>query len=857
MADNLEKYRQKRDFKITAEPEGIVKKTTGHRYLIQKHAATRLHYDFRLELDGTLKSWAVTKGPSLDPADRRLAVEVEDHPVSYGTFEGTIPQGQYGGGTVMLWDEGTWEPIGDPHEGLKKGDFKFILHGGRLQGSWVLVRMKPRPQDRGRNNWLLIKHQDGYVREGDHDQFLIDNDTSIVSGRTMEEIAAGEGGGKVWKSNRAEKAAPVKKAARKTAKEPTLTFIEPELATLADAIPTGRNWLHEVKFDGYRTMAYIEGGSARMLTRTGLDWTPKFQALADRLETLGVKSAIIDGEVVATNAEGRSSFTGLKDALSAGKSADLQYYAFDLLYLDGEDLRKRPLTERKARLADILKGHDFDGRINFSEHFFEADKGFLNKICDLEMEGLICKRADAPYTSGRAKAWLKVKCHKRQEFVIGGFSEPTHAERGIGAILLGYYEEEKFVYAGKCGTGFDRETSVALRKALNAIETAKSQYDDKLPADARRGAHYVKPQIVCEVEFTEWTDDGRLRHPSFQGLREDKPANEVGRDQVLHVTKKIMDAETPPPPLETPKLKKGDAEVSGIRISHPERVIFPALGITKLQLAEYYDSIADRMLPYIVNRPISMLRCPEGLSDTCFFQRHIGKGEMKHIYDTGVKVKGRGEEYMMIKDRAGLITMVQWGVIEIHPWGAMAAAPDKPNQIIFDLDPDPETPWKAVIEGVREVKTRLDEFGLKSFLKTTGGKGLHIVVPLTPKHTWATIKPFTRAIAQSMAHDHPDRYLAVASKMARKGKIFVDYLRNDLTATAVAPYAVRAREGAGVATPLFWDELSVKLKPSEYNIGSITERVEQLKSDPWADFLSTDQTINEDILTALKIDIHN
>ena len=844
MADNLEKYRQKRDFKITAEPEGVVKKATGNRYLIQKHAATRLHYDFRLELDGTLKSWAVTKGPSLDPADKRLAVEVEDHPVSYGAFEGTIPKGQYGGGTVMLWDEGTWEPVGDPHEGLKKGDFKFILHGGRLQGSWVLVRMKPRPQDRGRNNWLLIKHHDGYVREDDHDQFLIDNDTSIVSGRTIEEIAAGKGGGEVWKSNHAEKAATKAK----------LKFIEPELATLTDAIPTGQNWLHEIKFDGYRTMAYIEGNSVRMLTRTGLDWTPKFQALADRLAKLGVKSAIIDGEVVATNAEGRSSFTSLKDALSSGKSGDLQYYVFDLLHLDGEDLRKLPLLERKARLTEILKGKDFDGRINFSEHFLEADTGFLNKICDLEMEGLICKRGDAPYVSGRAKSWLKVKCHKRQEFVIGGFSEPTHAERGIGAILLGYYEEEKFVYAGKCGTGFDRDTSVMLRKMLDAIETTESQYDDKLPADARRGAHYVTPKLVCEVEFTEWTDEGRLRHPSFQGLREDKPANEVGRDRELHVTKKIMEAE--PPPIEKSEIKKGDAEVGGIRISHPDRVIFPALGVTKRQLAEYYDHIAGHMLPYVVNRPISMLRCPEGLSDSCFFQRHIGSGGMKHVYDTGVKVKGRDEDYVMIKGREGLITMVQWGVIEIHPWGAMAATPDKPNQIIFDLDPDPETPWEAVIEGVREVKSRLDEFGLKSFLKTTGGKGLHIVVPLTPKHTWATIKPFTRAIAQSMAHDHPERYLAVASKAARKGKIFVDYLRNDLTATAVAPYAVRAREGAGVATPLFWEELSVKLKPADYNIGTMAERLTQLKSDPWADFLTTRQTINEDILTALKIEIH-
>lgn len=849
MADNLEKYRQKRDFKITAEPEGIVKKAAGHRYLIQKHAATRLHYDFRLELDGTLKSWAVTKGPSLDPADRRLAVEVEDHPVSYGTFEGTIPKGQYGGGTVMLWDEGSWEPIGDPREGLKKGDLKFRLNGKRLQGEWVLVRMKPRPQDKEKHNWLLIKHEDGYSREGDHDQFLIDNDTSIASGRNMDEIAAGEGGGKVWKTRPAKTAATAK-----------LAFIEPELATLADAIPNGKNWVHEIKFDGYRTLAYIEDGSVRMLTRTGLEWTPKFQSVADRLAGLDVRSAIIDGEIVALNTAGRSSFTALKNALSAGKSADLQYYVFDLLHLNGEDLRGLPLLDRKARLAGLLKRHDFAGRVNLSEHFFEADKGFLNKICDLEMEGLICKRADAPYISGRAKAWLKVKCHKRQEFVIGGFTEPSHSERGIGALLLGYYEEERFVYAGRCGTGFDRETSVALRKALDVLATAKSPYDDTLAADARRGAHYVTPKLVCEVEFTEWTDDGRLRHPSFQGLREDKPAEEVGRDREWHVTKAIMAPEPTSTPAAKTKAKapktKNEAEVAGIRISHPDRVIFPALGITKLQLAEYYDSIADRMLPYIINRPISMLRCPEGLSDSCFFQRHIGHGGMKHVYDTGVKVKGRDEDYVMIRDREGLITLIQWGVIEIHPWGAFADAPDKPNQIIFDLDPDPETPWYNVIEGVREVKTRLDEFGLKSFLKTTGGKGLHVVVPLTPKHGWASIKPFTRAIAHSMAHDQPDHYVAVASKAARKGKIFIDYLRNDLTATAVAPYAVRAREGAGVATPLFWDELSVKLKPSDYNISTLAERLSRLKSDPWADFLGTQQTIGEDILKALRIDIN-
>ncbi|ESQ94430.1 DNA ligase D [Asticcacaulis benevestitus] len=852
MADNLDKYRQKRDFKLTAEPEGVLKKTTGNRYLIQKHDATRVHYDFRLELDGTLKSWAVTRGPSLDPADKRLAVEVEDHPVSYGTFEGTIPKGQYGGGTVMLWDEGTWEfigePIGDPHEALKKGDLKFRLSGKRLQGEWVLVRMKPRPQDKGRNNWLLIKHHDEHMVEGDHDQFLSDNITSVVSDRTMDEIAAA--GGKVWNSS-PKKAAPAKDA---------MTFIAPELATLADAIPTGTNWLHEVKFDGYRTLAMIEGDDVRMMTRTGLDWTHKFRHTAEGLKNLGVTSAILDGEIVAINEAGRSSFKGLQDALLAGHSADLQYYVFDLLHLDGEDLRKLPLTERKARLEALLKGKDLSERIIYSDHFLEADKGFLNKICDLEMEGIICKRADSTYVSGRGKSWLKVKCHKRQEFVIGGFSEPAHAERGIGALLLGYYEEEKFVFAGKCGTGFDRESSVAIRKKLDALEQDKPAYDDKVPANARRGTHWVKPEVVCEVEFTEWTTDGRLRHPSFQGLREDKPASEIGSDRELHVTKKVLEPESPamteePKPARKSTAKSKDGEVAGIRISHPERVIFPGLDVTKLQLAHYYDSVADLILPYVRERPLSMLRCPEGIGDACFFQRHIGHGEMKHIYDTGIAVKGRDEDYMMIKDREGLITLVQWGVIELHPWGCKADKPDLPDKMIFDLDPDPETPWKQVIDGVHEVKARMDELGLKNFLKTTGGKGLHIVVPLTRKYSWNTVKAFTRAIAQSMAHDMPDKYIAVATKAARKGKIFVDYLRNDLTATAVAPFSVRAREGAGVATPLVWDELNVKLQPSDYTISTIAKRLAQLKSDPWADFATTKQTIPDEVLKALKIEV--
>ena len=850
-SNDLARYNAKRDFKQTAEPEGKVKTGTGFGYLIQKHDATRLHYDFRLELDGVLKSWAVTRGPSLNPADKRLAVEVEDHPVSYGTFEGTIPKGQYGGGTVMLWDRGTWEPIGDPHEGLKKGDLKFDLHGERLHGSWALVRMKPRPQDRGRNNWLLIKHHDEAAIEGDAEAWLDDNATSIVSERSMDEIAAAPG--KVWKSNRAEDA-PKKKASRTgTAEAAVLKFIEPELATLADAIPEGERWVHEVKFDGYRTIALIENGRARLLTRTGLDWTHKFQSIADRLSDFPTTTAIVDGEIVALNDKNVSSFSTLQNDLSAGRDDRLQYYVFDLLHLDGEDWRKTPLLERKARLAELMQGVDFQDRVIYSEHFTADAEKFLNSLCRLDMEGVISKRADAPYRSGRKGQWLKIKCHKRQEFVIGGFTESDHPGRGFRSLLLGYYEDEKLVYAGKVGTGFDAESATDLRKKLDALVVKTMAFDSVL-ADAKRGAIYVEPKLVCEIEFSEWTGDGRLRHPSFQGLREDKPAADVGRDRAVH-TEAVEDKPLAKP-KETKRMNSKDRreDIAGISVSHPDRIIYPDTDITKADLARYYAEVADYMLPHVAGRPLSMIRCPEGIGEECFFQRHIAREQSPQLYDTGIQVKGRQEDYLMIKDVKGLVTLVQWGTIELHPWGCLADKPDLPDKIIFDLDPDPDVKWQAVIDGALDVKQRMQEFGLETFLKTTGGKGLHVVVPFKREFKWSAIKALARAVAESMEHDHPDRYISKANKAARKGLIFVDYLRNDLTATAVAPYSVRARPGATVATPIAWDELTSDLKPADFNIRTVPERLKTLKRDPWLDFTKVKQGIPKAILEALKID---
>ena len=845
----LSKYNAKRDFTKTAEPAGKVPKTRGHRYLIQKHDATRLHYDFRLELDGVLKSWAVTRGPSLNPQDKRLAVEVEDHPVSYGGFEGTIPKGQYGGGTVMMWDEGTWDPIGDPHEGLEKGDLKFTLHGERLHGSWALVRMKPRPQDRGRNNWLLIKHHDEAANEDDAEAWLETQGTSIATGRSMDEIAGGDTewqDGKAHKKTKPKPAGSKKKPASPDLSDGRLEFIEPELATLADGMPDSDKWVHEIKFDGYRTQALIDGGGVRLLTRKGLDWTDKFGPLPQILARLNVQSAIIDGEIVAAEPDGRHSFKTLQAVLGEEKSdAPLQYYVFDLLHLNGEDLRRLPLLERKQRLHDLLDGVDLNNRVNYSEHFRHGEIDLEGQICGLGMEGLISKRAEAPYRSGRGKSWLKVKCHKRQEFVIGGFTEPTHAHRGIGALLLGYFDDGAFVYAGKCGTGFDVNTSQDLRQRLDKLIAAQAFKD--IPAEVRREARYVTPKLVCEIEFTEWTPDGRLRHPSFQGLREDKPATEVARDRPVHAPETKRE-------VKAVNTKSKGADVGGITVTHPDRIIYPDSDITKQDLAEYYLSIAEHILPHIAGRPISMIRCPEGISEPCFFQRHLSQGKVAHVFDTGIQVKGRNEDYIMIKDMPGLISLVQWGAIEIHPWSCMAADPDKPDRMIFDLDPDPEASWADVTEGAAEARQRMKEFGLTSFLKTTGGKGLHVVVPIVPHFGWDAIKAFTRAVAQSMAHDNPKRFIATASKAQRKGKVFVDYLRNDHTATAVAPYAARARPGAPVAMPVEWDDLGPDLQPSAFDIRTVPGLLTKRKHAPWAEMLKEKQALPKQVLDALHID---
>ncbi len=856
---SLSRYNEMRDFTKTAEPKGVSKKQAGHRYFIQKHAATRLHYDLRLELDGVLKSWAVTRGPSFDPNDKRLAVEVEDHPVSYGTFEGTIPKGQYGGGTVMLWDEGTWEPVGDPHEGLKNGKLVFLVHGKRLNGEWTLVRMRTKGEKR--NNWLLIKHKDKYAEDGKSENFLEKNITSILSHRKMEEIT--EDGGRVWQSGRTKTAKTSAKKplsqtrSKKTGKSSKLPkFQPPQLATLTTTMPQGEQWVHEVKFDGYRALAYINNGEAQMFTRTGLDWTRKFSPLGSKLAKLPISNAIIDGEVVSLDKKGVSSFKFLQKILSEKEDGDLQFYAFDLLHLNGKDLTTQSLLQRKEKLQEIIE-QDYSGAVFYSEHFEQGGAAFLKKLCGLHFEGTISKRADAPYKSGRSKVWLKTKCHQRAEFVIGGFTLPKHRSRGLGALLLGYYEKGELRYAGKVGTGFDQATSRDLRKKLDAL-TLKKMAFECVTADGKRSALWVKPKLVCEIEFTEWTEDCHLRHPSYQGLREDKPPTDVRRDALVPLednvsrkTRKRSDKALGKPV----KIKTASTSVGGIVITHPDRLIYPGTTITKIQLAEYYFKIAKQILPYVANRPLSMLRCPEGTGEPCFFQRHIARGQSPHLYDTGIKVKGHNETYMMIKDAKGLVTLIQWGVIELHPWGCCADKPLLPDRIIFDLDPDPSLPFKAVIEGAFNIRERMKEFGLKSFVKTTGGKGLHVVIPIEPKYGWPTIKEFAKAIAQSMEHDARSRYISKSSKTGRKGKIFVDYLRNDLTSTAIANFSARARENAPVAVPIGWADLKGTLKPSIFTIETLPLQLRKLEKNPWKGFFETKQKLSERYLKALNLTI--
>jgi bifunctional non-homologous end joining protein LigD len=867
----LATYQSMRDFGVTAEPSGKDKVAPAKRlrFIIQKHDATRLHYDFRLEHDGVMLSWAVTKGPSLDPADKRLAVEVEPHPLSYGDFEGTIPKGQYGGGTVMLWDRGYWQPEGmTVEEGLKKGDLKFTLDGDRLHGSWVLVRMKFDREHGKRTNWLLIKHRDEAAHAGDGDALLRDNAFSVASGRTMEDIAAGKGRGPtpfikgkgkpapakaVWNSDRdpeasGEAVALAQTPPRTKAKGKRVSalpdFVAPQLTRPVDHPPSAEAWAHEIKFDGYRMQLRVKDGHATLKTRKGLDWSHRFKEIA--AEGARYPDGVIDGEIVALDAEGAPDFPGLQAALSSGKTADLVFYVFDLLFDDREDLRTLPLRDRKARLEAMVEAHEASaGRIRYVEHFETGGDAVLASACRMHLEGIISKRLDAPYVSGRSDTWTKSKCRGGQEVVIAGWT--SEGANPFRSLIAGVHRDGRLVHVGRIGTGYGQKKLETLLPRLRAVETDKSPFEGPGAPKKAAGVHWVKPVLVAEIESAGWTGGGALRQASFKALREDKPAEEVVTETPVPVetAEAQADAELSgkapkrAEPAAPPKPKAGGDVVMGVKLSNPDKVLWPAAdgepAVTKHDLAHYYEAMAEAIMPHIKGRPCSIIRCPNGVGGPGFFQRHIGQGSSALV--TGVSVWGDEKPYLQIDRPEALAAMAQTGALELHPWNCLPGEPETPGRLVFDLDPAPGVDFEWVIEGALEIRKRLEALGMLAFCKTTGGKGLHVVTPLAKEKkplTWPEAKGFARDLCAAIAADEPSRYLITMSKAKREGRIFLDYLRNDRLSTAVAPFSPRARSGAPVSWLVEWSQVKPGLDPKAYTIRTAPGLLK--KSKAWADY---------------------
>lgn len=866
----LTEYRRKRHFDRTAEPAGKprARKKTGWRFVIQKHAASHLHYDFRLEHAGVLKSWAVPHGPSLDPTQRRLAVEVEDHPIEYGNFEGIIPEGEYGGGTVLLWDSGTWSSEQDVDLALATGKLRFQLDGEKLSGGWTLVRMRAKPGEK-RHNWLLIKERDAQAQPLAEFDVLEERPQSVSSGRTIGEIAADPK--RSWTSNRSQRSQPAatrqargrrQASARRPAGGKLAALpnrVEPQLATLVAAPPAGDNWLHEIKLDGYRIISFVDHGEARLVTRNHNDWTRRFPEIAESLAALEVRQAILDGEVVALLDNGASDFQALQTALSEHRTSPLVYFVFDLLYLDGVDLRSLPLEERKEQLTRLLARHP-QSRIRYSGHVVGRGKDVVARSCRLGLEGIVSKRREGAYSSGRSDAWLKTKCSQRQEFVIGGFTDSESTRRGLGALLVGYFNKAGgLVYAGKVGTGFSLKTEQDLKERLKAREQSEKSFVNAVKDERRASTHWVRPELLAEVQYSNWTEAGHLRHPSFQGLREDKPATEVvlerstpKRAAKSKRSRAATGKKTPrkPPRAEPVKSLSTDQlkELDGLKLTHPERVVYPDLGLTKLDLVSYYAEVSEWMLPHVANRPLSLVRCPTGQTGHCFYQKHASAGTPAALQRVVIQEKDKAEEYLVIHSLAGLLSLIQMGVLEIHPWGSTLDDIEKPDRLIFDLDPDPAVAWPDVITAARELKDRLGDLGLKSFPKTSGGKGLHLVVPIQRRTAWPQAKQFCRAIAMQMAKDSPRRFTANMSKAQRHGKIYIDYLRNDRGATAIAPYSTRSRPGAPVATPLGWREVTPRTRSDQFGVQNVPDRLTSLKADPWEELPRVKQSLTRELL---------
>ena len=868
----LDDYNRMRDFSATDEPAAkrprkAAKKAHALQYCIQKHDASRLHYDFRLELDGALKSWAVPKGPSLDPKVKRLAVHVEDHPLDYATFEGTIPEGHYGAGEVIVWDRGVWTPQGDPHEAYEKGRLKFELQGEKLAGLWNLVRTHmPGKQEQ----WFLIKHQDDAARpESEYDVVQAEPD-SVLSDRTIVPKRRGKAAAEAAKpAKKPAKAKSPKKAAKASLSGavagPLPETLKPQLATLVESAPSG-DWLYEIKFDGYRIMARIDNGEVRLITRNGHDWTHKLPRQAEALAALGLASAWLDGEMIVANEQGVPDFQALQNAFDAGSSAKIAYYLFDMPYLNGMDLRNVAVEERRAALAAVLKPNE-SPLLRFSDAFEETPEALLNSACQMQMEGLIGKRQGSAYVSRRSGEWIKLKCKNRQEFVVVGFSDPKGARSAFGALLLGLHDADsgELRYAGKVGTGFNETTLKSIYQQLLPLERKKAAVVNPPTGYEAKGVHWLEPTLLAEVAFAEMTKEGSVRHAVFHGLRTDKPAKEITQEVAKTVKKtpakekartgKEAKAETAKAPDAKPEAKakartrKESAEAPAltgkVRITHPERVIDATTGTTKLQLAEYYASVAEFILPELADRPVALVRAPDGIAGELFFQKNAERLAIPGI--TSLDKAVTGHPVMIINNAEALVGAVQMSTVELHTWNGTSANLDKPDRFVLDLDPDPALPWKSMVEATQLTLSVLDELGLKAFLKTSGGKGIHIVVPLTRKLGWDEVKAFSHAIVSHMAKLLPDRFSAVSGPKNRVGRIFIDYLRNGLGATTICAYAARTREGLPVSVPIYREEVAEVKGANLWNVHNVHERLAEVGHDPWVGLTKTRQSITADM----------
>ncbi|MCE9657303.1 MAG: DNA ligase D [Burkholderiales bacterium] len=833
----LERYRQKRDFSITSEPAAgpaarAGQAATALSFVVQKHWASRLHYDFRLELDGVLLSWAVPKGPSYDPSKMQMAIHVEDHPLAYADFEGTIPAKQYGAGKVIVWDRGTWEPVGDPREGMAKGKVLFRLHGQKLAGLWELVRIA-KPGDK-QDPWMLFKKKDEWARPlADYDVIAALPDSVVAAPLGLVE----EREPRVAKGAAGVKAAPAAAPKPDLAKLPKAALpmkLEPQLATLAAAPPPGE-WIVETKFDGYRLMARIEGGKAKLITRNGHDWTKKMPALAAAIDALGLESAWLDGEIVVMSAAGVPDFNALQNAIDSAAGEDIDYFVFDLPFHAGRDLRRLPLASRRALLREIVEGHAAD-RIRLSQSFDAPPSQMLEAARQMGLEGIILKRGDAPYVSGRTESWLKLKCHARQELVVCGFTDRANARGEVGSLLLGYHEGGELKYAGNVGTGWNARTGRDLHARLAAIEVDQPLFDAESLKPGRwsrrtaGGERWVEPTLVAEVSFAEWTPDGHVRQAVFQGLRLDKPAATVTRELPrLHTG-------APSP------AKAASAPSSSIKVTHPERVIDPSTGLTKLALVRYYESIAERILPHLADRPVSLVRAPEGISGELFFQKHPEtRMPGLRVLDTAL---WPGHSALLAVDTPdALVSAAQMNTIEFHTWNSTARQIDKPDRVIFDIDPGEGVSWAHVQEAALLVRALLQELALESWLKTSGGKGLHVVVPLAPRLDYDTVKGFSQAVVQHLAKTIPQRFVAKSGGANRIGRVFVDYLRNGHGQTTATAFSARSRPGLGVSMPLAWEQLGAIKGGAQWSIATAREYLSFQASDPWAGYWKSRQTL--------------